>query len=80
MATGIDGLVTVTEAAETLGVTRERVQQFIMDGRLRVAARVGRSGAGGRGVILLRATEVERFGRIERPVGHPPSKERRRHP
>ena len=75
---GIDGLVTVTEAGEMLGVTRERVQQFIAEGRLRVVARVGRSGAGGHGLILLRETEVERFGRIERPIGHPPGQGRRR--
>jgi len=55
------------------------VQQFIVEGRLRVVARVGRNGAGGHGLILLRETEVERFGRIERPVGHPPSKRRRQY-
>lgn len=61
--------ITVVEAAEILGVTPGRVHQFLLDGRLRVARRLGR--VGGTGLILLRRAEVERFGRRPRPPGNP---------
>ena len=50
--------MTLTEAAEHLGLTRQRVHVFIQDGRLKVVNRIG-----GLKVILLDRAEVKRFKR-----------------
>ena len=67
LLTGINGVfifinmqdkpyMTLTEAAELLGLTRQRVHVFIKDGRLGVVNRVG-----GHKLILLDRAQVKRF-------------------
>lgn len=48
--------MTLTEAAELLGLTRQRVHAFIKDGRLGVVNRVG-----GHKLILLDRAQVKRL-------------------
>ena len=48
--------MTLTEAAERLGVSRQRVYAIIKDGRLDVVNRIG-----GLKMILLDRAQVERF-------------------
>lgn len=59
---GRDDLITTNEAAESLGVTRQRVLQLIGDGRLK-AEKFGN-------VYMIRRDNLDRIE--ERPVGRPP--------
>jgi excisionase family DNA binding protein len=58
----MDALMTTAEAAALLGVTDSRVRQYIMDGRLREARRIG-------GAIMLERRDVEALVRL--PRGRP---------
>lgn len=59
---GIEGMLTVSDAAKLLGVTRARVLQFIDDARL-PATKVTPK------LYLLDAADVKRFSRIPRRPG-----------
>lgn len=50
--------MTLTEAADFLGLSRQRVHTFIKDGRLKVVNKIG-----GLKVILFDRAQVERFKR-----------------
>lgn len=41
MAIGLDGMISTADAAELLGVSESRVRQFVFDGRLKPAGRLG---------------------------------------
>ncbi|HEX4610207.1 MAG TPA: helix-turn-helix domain-containing protein [Urbifossiella sp.] len=58
-------LMTVKEAAEALGVTKARVDQFISDGSLSVAAKAG-------AVRLLSRKAVAAFAAVPRKPGPKP--------
>lgn len=60
-------LLTTAEAAERIGVSPRRVQQYVQDGRLK---RSEEAPAGMRG-HLFDPKEVEEFARIERKPGNP---------
>lgn len=59
---GRDDLITTNEAAESLGVTRQRVLQLIQDGRLK-AEKFGN-------VYMIRRGDLDHIE--ERPMGRPP--------
>ena len=60
-------LLTTAEAAERIGVSPRRVQQYVQDGRLK---RSEEAPAGMRG-HLFDPVVVEAFARIERKSGRP---------
>lgn len=62
-------MVTILEAAKRLGVSRQRVQQFIADGRLR-ASRIGAR------LRVIDPRDLERFKKIPRQPGRKPAKSR----
>jgi excisionase family DNA binding protein len=53
--------LTVSQAAHRLGMTRQQTYRLTQDQRLR-AAHVGRDAPGGRGVLVVEAASVERYG------------------
>ena len=59
----LDALLTIQEAAVELGVTRPRIEQEVMQGKLRTIRRNGRH-------WILRS-EFEEYCRQRRPVGRP---------
>lgn len=63
MPTTIPGLFNAGEAAEYLGVTDSLVRRFCRMGRIK-ARRFGNSWA-------IEIKELDRFKKIERPVGNP---------
>jgi hypothetical protein len=63
-------LLTPGQAAEILGVTTARLQQFRYDGRLKAVA----FGADGGAPFFYDATEIEKFSKLERPSHRPKSK------
>ena len=67
---GVKGMITVSRAAQVLGVSRRRVLQFIQDGRLKGEQVTPR-------LWLLDAGDVSRFGREERRPGRKPKAEDR---
>lgn len=62
-------MTSTTEAAAILNVTPIRVRQLINEGRLRAEVWGGR--------YVLDRDEVERFAKIDRPVGNPAWKKNR---
>ena len=56
-------LLTLTEIADELGVTRQRVHQFVTEKRLKAATILGRRG--------VKPAEFERFKRVQRKTGRP---------
>lgn len=66
----IGNLITVEEAAGTLGVSTRRVHQFIERKRLSVAERVGP-------IFMLDKREVEEFAQKQRNPGRPPTPEKK---
>ena len=54
--------ITTSEAAELLGVSHRRVQQFVHDGRLQLTRKV-------RGAMLVDRRAVEALAKIPRPRG-----------
>ncbi len=60
-------MVTISEAAARLGVSRQRVQQFVSEGRLR-ASRIGAR------LCVIEPSELERFKKIPRQPGRKPAK------
>jgi len=61
---GVKGMITVSRAAEVLGVSKRRVLQFIRQKRLKAEQVNPR-------LWLLDIAEVRRFGRQERSHGRP---------
>ena len=61
---GVEGMITVSRAAEVLGVSKRRVLQFIRQKRLKAEQVNPR-------LWLLDSAEVTRFGRQERRHGRP---------
>lgn len=66
MAMGSDMLAT-SEVAEILGVSQSRVRQFVMEGRLKPAGRLGIN-------LLFQRTQVVEFARKKREPGRRPKK------
>ena len=64
--------LTVSQAAERLGVTSERVRQFIRAGRLR-STRFG-------DWIAIEVSDLERFAARPRKVGNPAWKKKHKSP
>lgn len=56
--------VTITQAAERLGVTSARVRQFREQGRFAGCVQIGPQ-------WIIPAAEIERFSRLERPSHRP---------
>lgn len=56
-------LLTLPEIANELGVSRQRVHQFVTKKRLKAVTILGRRG--------VKPEEFERFKKIERPKGRP---------
>lgn len=67
----IAAIVTVTQAAEALGLSRSRVRLLVATGRIRAEA-VG-------SVWLIRVRDLDAFAKVPRPVGTQLSGVRRRH-
>ena len=59
-----DNLISRAEAARRLNVTRQRVHQFIRDGRLAIYVSIG-------GRQMLLATDVDAFAKRKRKNGPP---------
>lgn len=57
-------LLSPTEAARRLGISRKRIYQFIAEDRIAVEQVVG-------GGIAIDECEVERFAALPRPPGRP---------
>lgn len=66
MAAGFN-LLTCAEVAQALGVTPGRVRQFVVDSRLPVERKVGKS-------LLFSPRSVAAFARKKRPSGRPKRK------
>lgn len=61
----LSDLITAAQAAEILGLSKERVSQLCKQGRIQAVKP-------GRDWIMWRQS-VEAFGKIERPEGRPPA-------
>lgn len=61
--------LTTKEVCERLGVSVPRVSQFVSEGRLKVAARVGN-------VMFFLPEEIARFQKIPRKTGRKPKEEK----
>lgn len=66
MAAGFN-LLTCSEVARTLGVTPGRVRQFVIEERLPIERKVGKS-------LLFSPRTVAAFARKKRPSGRPKRK------
>ena len=62
----LSDLITAAQAAEILGLSKERVSQLCKQGRIQAVKP-------GRDWVMSRQT-VEAFGKIERPEGRPTGK------
>ena len=67
----LENLLTTAEVADRLGVTRGRVGQFVMDGRLRPKLRIGTN-------LLFDVKVVAAFEKVPRMRGRRLKKTRRR--
>jgi hypothetical protein len=63
MAIGLDGMISTSDAAEVLGVSESRVRQFVLDGRLKAAGRIGINLLFERRVVAALAKKPRRRGR-----------------
>jgi excisionase family DNA binding protein len=63
--------MTVAEAAKELRLSKSRVEQFIADGRLKVAGVLGN-------VRLVLKSDVTELKKVARPEGRPPKRREKR--